>query len=193
MRRLVLLTALCGLFSLSGTAAVYQVTMNTPSLDGQNGSIDIQFNPGAFPAVFEAGSASISNFTLTGGTLGAEQGGTRVNAIGDLAPGPLVITNADFLNGITYDATFGTGLSFQVDFTGAAFTASNQTILTDFFFFVTAGDSVTAQATLLGDSTLDTTNSSNGVTFTPDTAIPEPGTLVLFGCGAAVLALLRKR
>ncbi len=122
-----LTTLLCAAALLP--AASFQVSIDTSSLNTQTGTIDIQFNPGSFPAVYNSGTATITNFILAGGTLGSIASGPDGGASGTL-PGPLTLVNSNFLNGILYNATFGSTASFLVDLAGPAFTGTLQSILT---------------------------------------------------------------
>ena len=171
-------------------AASFQVSIDTSSLNTQTGTIDIQFNPGSFPAVYNPGTATITNFILSGGTLGSIASGPDGGASGT-RPGPLTIINNDFLNGILYNATFGATASFLVDFTGTAFTGTGQSILTTLSVSLTGtNSSVVAQADLVGGSQLDTSFSSQGVTF--QSAVPEPSTFGLMAAGIAAFVLRRR-
>lgn len=181
-------------------ADIFTVTIDTSSIAGP-GVIDIQFNPapGSSLGTYEAGSAIISNFVLSGpgAALGAEDAGFRVSATGDLQPGPLTITNADFTqpNGVVYLADFGTLLTFQLELTGAAYTALGQSFLTDFSvgLYGTTGQ-VVGIASLVGGSAIDTSLSDPQVTFTPlSAAVPEPSVLLTLGAAPLALLLLRRR
>lgn len=176
------------LFAAFAAAAPIPFTINTSALNGETGTIDIQFNPGAFPAVYDPGTATITNFVITGGTLGAVSAGPDPGVTGAL-PGPLVLTNSDFLNGIVHDATFGTQVSFLVEFAGLAFTASNPSILSTLSVTLSSNSgSITALADLLGDSQLDTSASSPEVS-----SVPEPATWSLLALGLGALAFARRR
>ena len=174
-------------------AAPIQVTLDTSSLNGQTGTVDIQFNPGNFPAVYSPGTATITSFNLGAGTLGSIAFGPDGGASGTL-PGPLTIINSDFLNGIVYNATFGSTASFRVDFSGSAFTGSGQSVLTTLSVMLNGtANSVAAQADLIGGGRLDTSSSSTGVTFAPTATVPEPSSYALFGLGClAILARLNR-
>ena len=186
MKKLLLLAAL--LLPATCFGDVYFVTMDTTGLG--SGTIDIQFNPGAFPASYELGTATITNFILQGGTLGPVSV-PGVTTTGDL-PGPLTIGNDDFLNGIVYDATFGTSASFFVEFLGGALTASGQSVLSGFSVTLFGSGVTSAQIQLLGDSQIDTSGSSPGVSI--GSAVPEPSTygLLALGLGAGYLIRMRR-
>jgi hypothetical protein len=183
------------LFAAIAAAAPFQVTMDTSALNTLSGAIDIQFNPGSFPGPYDAGTATITNFVITGGTLGPVAFGPDGGAIGGGSlPGPLAITNVDFLNGLVYDATFGTQVSFLVEFTGAAFTATAPSILSTLSVTLSADpNAVMAIIDLIGGGQVDTLASSPETTVTG--AVPEPSTygLMAMGLGAIFLAAQRRR
>lgn len=189
-----LLTALLILTSISAIAAPLNVSVDTSALNGLNGTIDIQFNPIADP--FELGTATITDLFFTGGSLGSEDAGLRSNATGDLPTGPLVISNDGVLNGVVYNATFGTSLTFLLDFAGNALTAPNQSNYTAFSIILTAGsNSLAGQVDLLGDSILSFSSSSEEFSFKQDTTseVPEPSTFALLGAGILLIALRKRR
>ncbi|HEY3441853.1 MAG TPA: NF038129 family PEP-CTERM protein [Paludibaculum sp.] len=187
MKKLLLATLM---FAAFAAAAPIQFTINTSALNGEAGTIDIQFNPGAFPAVYDPGTATITNFLITGGTLGPISAGPDGGVAGAL-PGPLVLTNLDFLNGLVHDATFGSQVSFLVDFAGLAYTAPSPSILSSFSVTLSSNSgAITALADLIGDSKLDTSGSSPEVS-----SVPEPGTwsMLALGLGALGFAARRRR
>ena len=177
------------LFGVSLPAAQFLVTFDTTAINTQAGTIDIQFNPGAFPAVYESGTATITAFNLGAGSLGSILSGPDGGASGTL-PGPLAITNSDFLNGIVYNASFGNSASFLVNFSGNAYSASGQAILTTLSVSLVGTTTVTAFADLLGNSMLDVSFSSPGVNFSE---IPEPATFGPMTLGLAACAFLTRR
>ena len=174
-------------------AAPLQVLIDTTALNTQVGTIDIQFNPFQ-PSGANPGAAAILYFLIEGGSLGGIAAGPDGGASGGL-PGPLTIVNSDFLNGVTYNATFGTAVSFVVDFTGSAFTGTGQSNLTSLYVGLNgAGSTIVAQADLMGGWVLDSSSSSSGVTFQPLTAaVPEPSTFALLMAGVVALRLRARR
>lgn len=182
-------------------ADIYNVAIDTSSISGA-GYIDIQFNPapGSSAGTYAPGSVTLRNFLLSGSgaSLGAEDVSFRVSATGDLVPGPLTITNADFTqpNGVVYNAVFGSMLNFQLEFAGAAYTtAPGQSFLTDFSIgLYGSSGQVVAIATLLGGSSLDTSLSDPQVTIAPQSsAVPEPSVLLTLSAAPfAALLLVRK-
>lgn len=171
------------LAAVSLPAAQFQVTVDTTSLSAQSGTVDIQFNPGSFPDTYESGTATITAFDLGAGSLGSINSGPDGGVSGSL-PGPLVIVNSDFMNGVVYNiVSFGNSLTFLLDLSGDAYTAADQTILTSFNLTLSGTGSITAYAELIGNSQIDTTPSSPGVAFDEVGGVPEPSTLALVAMG----------
>lgn len=183
------------LLAASLSAAQFKVTVDTSFLDTLSGTVDIQFNPGSFPDTYESGTATITGFSLGTGALGTVASGPDGGASGSL-PGPLTLTNSDFLNGIVYNATFGSTAEFFVDFTGNAFTASGQSILSSLSVsFIGQNDTITGIADLIGDSQIDTSLGNELVSWAevPGNEVPEASTFALLGLGLAAAAVVARR
>ncbi len=200
MKKLTILAALVLLLPAASFADVFQVTMDTAGWTGSTGTIDIQFNAGSCcgPATpFELGSATLRNFSILGGSLGAliydddvSLGGSTTGAL----PGPMTITNGNFVNGPVYAATFGTKITFEVEFLGLAFTVPGQTNLSSLFVVIGATPgTLQAQLDLLGNNKIGTSQSSEGVRVSPLGAIPEPSTYLLVSGALAAGFLIRRR
>lgn len=131
-------------------------------------------------------------FTLTFIPVGSGTAAGCTNNVGDVCtpPGsPFTLTNVDSdMDGVTDRVSVG----FSVDgtiFDGIGpITMFTGTFTTQFLGF-------TALSLLNAVSTLGFVQNSNSSTFTAQIipGIPEPATLVLFGTGAAVLAVRRRR
>ncbi|BDC49087.1 hypothetical protein F183_A14030 [Bryobacterales bacterium F-183] len=179
-------------------ADIYNVTIDTSTLLGP-GVIDIQFNPapGSMVGNYQLGTATIRNFTLSGpgASLGLEEVMFRLNATGDLQPGPLSITNDDpgNINGVVYNATFGTLLTFELELSGLAYTSPAQAFQSDFSISLYGnGSPIVGIAGLAGNSTIYTALSDPQVTFALQ-SVPEPTVLWTLGAVPGVLLLLRRR
>ena len=112
------------------------MTIDTSSIAGEQGFIDIQFNPGNAPVL--PATATVSNFT-TDATLLGSLNGTPAGFDGDgdpigMLPGDLTIDNSSdsstdvpvyALNDNYQPVTFGTTISFDVAFSGEAVTSPN--------------------------------------------------------------------
>lgn len=99
----------------------YEVTVDTSSLDGTTGSLDLQFDPG--PLITQLADLMILDFS-TDGTLGAcssnVQGFCPTGDVTGSLPATLTFVNDTAFNDYFDDFTFGTTLSFDVDLYGPA-------------------------------------------------------------------------
>src|SRR5690242_17131863 len=96
---------------------VYQVSADTSSLNGQSGFIDLQFNPGGSA---ESATASVTGFQTTGTAAVLAASVVDTGDASGALPGTLTFDNGTGFNDIFQGITFGTGLSFQVTFSGPA-------------------------------------------------------------------------
>jgi hypothetical protein len=97
-------------------AVSFPVVLDTSALMGTNGALAFQFNPGALP---DAQAAAVSVSSFAGGQLTGNPMFKGGGASGSLA-NMLQLQNTATLNEVTQPFTFGSGISFDVTFTGAA-------------------------------------------------------------------------
>ena len=123
MKKTILLTAisLLGSFgSLPVTAAtvlpdqVFQLRIDTSTLAGTSGAIDLQFNPG--PNTFQSATVTVSAFQGAGSTSAQKIG----SVTGGPLPNPLTINNTQALNEDLESIVFGNSLNLTLDFSGIA-------------------------------------------------------------------------
>lgn len=203
MRNVLISVAALAIATASSAIAgpvVLAVTVDTSSLAGTVGSLDLNFNPG--PTSSQAAYLTVSDFiagTLAGGCpcgLG--------NVIGELPPG-LTFDNGAALNDYFEGLTFGSLLSFNLNFSGPALVAPDGTSVSgSTFAFSLFSDAA-------GTTPALTTDTLNGFAFTVDvnldggtsvtnnssqtsieTLTPEPATLLLSGLALATFALVRR-
>jgi hypothetical protein len=174
------------------------VTLNTSSVSGQTGSIDFQFNPGP-----GAPGATVTIFDFTGATYDSAVDPQSDNGAvsGGPVPATLLISNTDADNEDFEGVTFGTMISFLVEFSGPAITAPTGSGESTFYFSTFKNDGVTpiltsdpngidAAITVTGEGNL----SPNAVSANAGIdAVPEPGAFGLIGCGLVALSALRRR
>jgi hypothetical protein len=110
------------------TPLTYHVEVNTASLSGQSGNLDLQFNPGGDTA--PAATATITNFQSPDGKLAPSIELTG-NANGSLS-GTLTLINSPMYNDAYQGFTFGTAFSFDVTLSGAALDSPGATFGSSF-------------------------------------------------------------
>ncbi len=174
-------------FAVSPAFASYSYDFNvdTSSLLGQSGYLELQFNPGVNPGV---ATATVSNFS-SDAALGA------IVLTGDVTgslPGTVTINNTTAWNDYFQAIAFGNTLHFSVDLTS---TADNSFALSFY-----GADGVTPLLTSdpngfatiidVNGSGPAVTNLSNQVSVA---STPIPAAAWLFGSGVAGLAGIRRR
>ena len=189
------------------TPITYEVTVNTSSILGTTGSLDLNFNPG--PLVTQAAPLQILDFTSDGTLAGNCPCGTG-DVSGQL-PSTLTFDNGTAFNDYFDNFTFGSTLSFDVTLYGPALSSPNgiassgSTFAFSMFSDVlgtipaltsdtTDGFAFTAAVNLDGTTTVDDSSSQTTIVAEtgPSAATPEPNSFILLVSGIASLALARK-
>jgi hypothetical protein len=184
--------------SVASADVVYRFSVDTSSISGTSGSLDLQFNPG--PLVSQAASLQILNFASNGTLAGGP------SLIGDITGGPLPATltfdNGTGFNDYFEGFTFGSNLLFDVRLYGPAVNSPDGTSTSGttfaFSMFSDAAGTIPALTTDLTngfasmvdvnlDGTTTVTNFSLQTTISPVSAVPEPSSLGLL---AACLACM---
>jgi len=181
------------------------LSVDTSSLNGQSGYLDIQFNPGDSSA--EADTATVTNFQTIGGIL-AQPPILTGDASGSL-PGTLTLVNGTAYNDVFQGFTYGSSFGFNLTLSGPAIDSPGGTVGSAFALSLYAADGITPLLTTDPNGSVSTVYlNANGTasaeTFpqsptdnTPAasvTAVPEPSTLtmvLLFSSLQAGLILLR--
>lgn len=197
------ITLLIGLPSIGQSAAVLiPVTVNTSSISGTIGSIDLQFNPG--PLVTQSASLMILSFA-SNGTL--DGGPVPTGDVSGTLPSTLAFSNAAGFNDYFQEFTFSSRLSFTVALSGPAvfFPDGTSTSGSEFAFsmFSNAAGSIPTLTTdtIDGfavtmdvglDGTITTTNFSLQTTVGAQTIVPEPDSFVFLLIATPLIGLLRR-
>src|ERR1700722_4065978 len=188
----IILLAVCGMAVPAFADVIYAVTVDTSSLSGNAGYIDLQFNPSSFTT--QSANAAVTTFS-TDGTLdifGDDSfDGTSGDGVGTL-PGTVSFDNGTATNEYTQGMTFGNTISFNVDLSGPAIDLSNGDGGGSFFltFYDPSGNALLTnnpngpafEEDINGDGSTTPTafaNASGGpslVTYSPQftAATPEP-------------------
>ena len=164
----------------------YNFNVDTSSLNGQAGYIDLQFNPGIGNG---AASAAITNFT-SDAALGAA---VLTGAVTGTLPAAVTISNTTGYNDYFQALTFGSNTNFALNLSGPSGNSfylsfldstGNNPVLTN--------DQVNGYATVIDVNAngAAVTNNSNQVTVT---ATPIPAAAYLFGSGLMGLLGIRRK
>jgi|SRR5208283_2628405 len=169
----------------------YDFSVNTSSINGTAGYIDLQFNPG----ISSTGSASatITNFT-SDATLGAV---TLTGGATGALPGTVTINNSstsgynDYLQALT----FGNTINFVVDLSGAGVTGNS--------FAISFLNSAQTASLLTNDpsgngyaATIDVNPNAavvSNLSSQTNVVTPIPAAAYLFGSGLMGLVGIRRR
>jgi hypothetical protein len=189
-------------------AITYDVTIDTSSITGTAGSLDLNFNPG--PLVTQAANLQILGFTSNGTIVNCAaniQGFCPTGDVSGTLPSALAFDNSTVFNDYFAGFTFGSTLFFQVSFYGPALSSPDGVSTSgSTFAFSMFSDAAGTSPVLTTDTTngfaftvnvnLDgstaVTNNSAQANIVPLTSgVPEPSSLALVGTAAALLGTLR--
>jgi len=202
MKKYLALTSLLFAFGAvmnAGTIS-YNVFVDTSSIAGQTGYIDLQFN-GDLGGTPLTATATITGFSSIGFTYDDSSNFLSTGVSGGFDASPLVIPNDptfasnEFAQGVT---AFGNNFSFLLTISGSAIGGTSDV---GSEFYTTLQD--TSLSPLIGGSDLGSVASilinANG-TVTPQTTAdsalsqtPEPGTLLTFAFSGFALVAVRLR
>jgi len=200
--------AVCGVAVPAFADVIYGVTVDTSSLSGNGGYIDLQFNPSPFTT--QAANAAVTNFS-TDGTLdifGDDPFDFSGGDVSGTLPGTVSFDNGTSTNEYTQGMTFGNTISFNVDLSGPSIDLPNGEGGGSFFltFYDPSFDTLLTNSSngaafevdINGDGSTTPTafaNASGGPTLvtyaTPLTATPEPSMVLLLAGGLVAMAALR--
>ena len=187
--KLILPLVLGSALALPAQAETWQVDIDTTSLAGIGGYLDIQLNPGAYDAQFV--QAQISNFS-TSAVLGA---GVGEGVFSGALPGVLVLDNTAALNAWLQGLVFGSHIAFTLDIDSALNAGSGSrfsTLLWDADFnplLAMAGEDAALRLDLMPGSAPSWMASS----YVQVSAVPEPNIAVSLLAGLGLIGLSVRR
>ncbi len=166
-----------------------KLRFDTSSLTGIVGSLDFQFNPGAFQT--QEAAVDVLMFSSDGTLAGSP---ALFGNVSGALPSTVTFGNGSFFNDYFEGFTFGSFLSFDLRFYGPAITSPDGSPSGSIFalsMFSDPGGTVPAltrdpngfafTVDVNPDGTTSLTNSS------PETKVPEPTSLALLGTGIGLL------
>jgi hypothetical protein len=180
-----------GFGSARAGSVSYNVTVDTSSLNGQSGYLDVQFNPGGVGAA--SATATVSAFASDG----ALQPGAQLNgvsgSVSGMLPGVLTLTNStafnDYFEGFSHGNTISFGLTLDGPAVGGAgpvgssfaFSLYDSTGTMPLLTTDPNGSVLTVNVNADGSTSVKTFPQSptNNTPVTTVSGVPEPASLAL--------------
>ncbi len=199
LRKSMTLCLLCVLVAFCGTLAqaapvTFVVNVNTASITGTNGFINLQLNPGGPSA--ELATATVFGFAQVGGNLALTS--TNIGSAAGTLPGAVTLTNTTPLNDLFQGDLFGSSLGFSVTLDGPALDPPSGNTGSVFSVSLLGASGMTPLLTTNMDGFLlqilvnpsgSTSVVNFGTSFVTVTQagapIPEPTTMLLLSSGLA--------
>ncbi len=192
--------------SARGGDLIFQVNVDTSSIQGASGFLDFQLNPQQSPLPTPPAQAVTveANGFASNGLLGSILPPTIGEVSGQL-PNQLTLMNSAPINDFTQAFAYGSYINFDVLISGDAVTNPNNGSLGSGFLFslldsnlnpllTTDPGGTLAEITIYPDGTTDVSvfPPANGATplvvVTPLATVPEPTSMIPFGTGLVTLA-----
>ncbi len=172
-------------------SVTYQVSADTSPLNGQDGNLDFQFNPGSSGA--QPATATVTDFHTVGGIL-SQPAALTGDAAGSL-PGTLTLNNGTIYNDIFQGFTYGESFSFLLTLSGEALDHPSGTFGSSFALSLYDAAGITPLLTTDPNGSVLTVNINADGTISAETfphsptnntpavllssAVPEPASLLL--------------
>ena len=191
MKRIKLLLLIIAFVVFAANAAFasysYDFNIDTTSVAGQTGYLELQFNPGLNPGV---AGAVISNFTSDATLAGAPQ---LTGDVTGALPGAVTINNTTGWNDYYQQVIFGSSVQFALSLSGSAHNSFALSFYgADGFTPLLTNDSTNGFATIIDVNAngAAVTNLSDQVAVA---STPIPAAAWLLGSGLMGLAGIRRR
>ena len=185
---------------------IYQVYVDTSSLQGTSGVLDFQLNPQVIGV--QSLTATISGFSSVNGTLGSILTPTFGQVSGQL-PNNITLVNSSDINDISQYIKYGLTLQFVVSLSGNAVQNPTNGVGGSAFLFSLLDSNLNplltsdpggtlAGISVFSDGSTDVStfppNDSSPplVTVTPLVSVPEPTSMIPLGIGMVTLAGYRR-
>lgn len=202
----IVLLALCGLTgptAFADSASIqYMVTVNTTSVLLTDGYIDFQFNPSSMST--QPANADVANFATDGVLNPADPNNGSYGEVSGQLPGTVTLINSEIDNEYTEAMTFGTTITFDLDFYGPAISNPNGEGGGSFYltfynsdfsgtYLTTNPNGDALEIDINGDGSTTVAYQSPDVMLSGPTEVPEPATLALLCGGLLGLGVFGRR
>jgi hypothetical protein len=149
---------------------IFNFSVDTSSLSGQNGFLDFQFNPGDSSAL--SANATVTLFQTTGGIL--QQPALLTGDASGSLPGTLTLDNGTVYNDAFQGLIFGNSFAFTLTLSGPAIDTPGGTVGSAFALSLYAADGITPLLTTDPNGSIATIDLNSNGTGTPESFPQSP-------------------